>query len=117
MHTVLAGKALRQVVLVLLHALHQVGRHADIERAAALAGENVDGGLHGTPSRGWRGKGGMDCRAALAMTEKTRPHFPAVIASEARRSSVDEARGLDCRAALAMTWGKKARMSHLDRHR
>ena len=44
-HPVPAGETSRHVVPVFPHAPHQVAGHADVQRAVALAGEDVDGGL------------------------------------------------------------------------
>jgi len=53
-NAVLLGETRRQIILVLPDALNQVGRHADIQRATRLTGQNIDGGLH------WLWVGGVD---------------------------------------------------------
>ena len=47
MNPILLGKPLHQIVLVLPDALNQIGCHAHVKRAPSMAGQNVDGGLHG----------------------------------------------------------------------
>ncbi len=44
-HTMLGGKSIRMRIAVLIHALHQIGRDADINRAIMLARQHIDARL------------------------------------------------------------------------
>ena len=46
MHAVFFGKTFDQIIFMLPYALHEVTGDADVKRTVALAGENVNGGLH-----------------------------------------------------------------------
>lgn len=48
MHRIFLGKSGRQLVAMLPDSLHQIAGHADVERAVALTGKDVGGGLHGS---------------------------------------------------------------------
>jgi hypothetical protein len=45
MHTIFGSKSVRMLIAVLIHALHQIGRHADIDRAVMPARQHIDAGL------------------------------------------------------------------------
>lgn len=43
---VTSGEAVDETLIMLDHAMAEIARHADVEDAIWLAGENVDAGLH-----------------------------------------------------------------------
>ena len=50
MNPIFLGESVHKIVLVLSDALHKIRRHADVERAVSLAGEDIDAGLLHGPS-------------------------------------------------------------------
>lgn len=42
MHTILFGKSIHQVMLMLIYPFNEVGSHANVERTIRLACENID---------------------------------------------------------------------------